>query len=233
MPDSQSGRSSEPTVIDGNVHEIQRRIAVAAEKAGRSPSSITLIAVTKTVGADEICQASAAGIRHFGESRVQESRAKIELLSSLQPQPIWHMVGHLQTNKAKLAADLFDLIHSVDSLKVAQAISAHASRDISVLIQVNLAGEETKSGFAPAEVGSAVTGISHLPKIEVKGLMTIAPYTRDPQEVRPIFRELRLLRDSLGLEQLSMGMTDDFEVAVEEGATMVRIGRAIFGDREV
>jgi pyridoxal phosphate enzyme (YggS family) len=233
MPDSQSGRSSKATVIDRNVHEIQRRIAVAAEKAGRSPSSITLIAVTKTVGADKIRQASAAGIRHFGESRVQESRAKIELLSSLQPQPIWHMVGHLQTNKAKLAADLFDFIHSVDSLKVAQAISTHASRYISVLIQVNLAGEETKSGFAPAEVGSAVAGISHLPKIEVKGLMTIAPYTRDPEEVRPIFRELRGLRDSLGLEQLSMGMTDDFEVAVEEGATMVRIGRAIFGDREV
>lgn len=232
MPDNQSAPIVKQTGVDRNVREIQQRIAGAAEKAGRSPSEITLIAVTKTVGVNGIREAFAAGIRHFGESRVQEARNKIDQLSSLEPHPAWHLVGHLQTNKAKPAVELFDFIHSVDSAKVAQAISDHALRGISVLIQVNVAGEESKSGFSPDEISQAVTEISSLPHIDVRGLMTIAPYTRHPEDVRPVFRRLRQLRDSLGLEQLSMGMTDDFEVAIEEGATMVRIGRAIFGDRE-
>jgi pyridoxal phosphate enzyme (YggS family) len=143
----------------------------------------------------------------------------------------WHMVGHLQTNKAKLAVGLFDMIQSIDSVKLAEAISRHAKRNIPILIQVNVAEEASKSGFSLDKVSSAVKEIARLPRLEIKGLMTIAPLTSDPEEVRPVFKQLRLLRDSLGLEHLSMGMTDDFEVAIEEGATIVRIGRAIFGER--
>lgn len=232
MPDNQSARTIKSTGVDRNVREIQQRIARAAEKAGVSPSGVTLIAVTKTVGTNGIQEAFAAGIRHFGESRVQEARDKLEQLSSLQPRPAWHMVGHLQTNKARPAVEIFDFIHSVDSVRVAQAISDHAIQDIAVLIQVNIAGEESKSGFSPDEIAQAITEISRLPHLNIIGLMTIAPYTRRPEDIRPVFRRLKELRDALGLEHLSMGMTDDFEVAIEEGATMVRIGRAIFGDRE-
>jgi hypothetical protein len=214
------------------VTAIQKRMAEAAEKASRSPSEITLVAVTKTVDAAAIKEAHAAGLRHFGESRIQAAREKLPLLSALQPAPTWHLVGHLQTNKAKTAAELFDIIHSVDSLKVAEAISQHAGRDISVLVQVNVAGEASKHGFALQDVIPALERIARLPHLRTKGLMTIAPYVDDPEEVRPVFRRLRLMRDSLGLEHLSMGMSDDFEVAIEEGATLVRIGRAIFGGRE-
>jgi len=233
MVDRQSAGGLEPASIDGNIREIRERIARAAQKGGRPPSEVTLIAVTKTVSSDGVRRAYAAGVRDFGESRVQEAMEKVEQLQSLVPRPVWHMVGHLQTNKARPAAGLFDCIHSVDSLKVAQAISDHASRDIGILIQVNLAGEATKSGFAPGDVDPALSEISRLRHIRIKGLMTIAPYTRNPEEVRPLFRQMRQMRDSLGLEHLSMGMTDDYEVAIEEGATMVRIGRAIFGDREM
>jgi len=233
MPESLSARTPTPTDIGKNVRQIQRRIATAAARGGRSAADITVIAVSKTAPVDAICQAFSFGITDFGESRVQEAAAKIEHLRTVDPKPVWHMVGHLQTNKAKLAGELFDCIHSIDSVKVADAVSHYATRDISVLVQVNVAGEDTKSGFSPGDLSSALTQISRLPHIKVRGLMTIAPYTRDTEEVRPIFRELRMLGHSLALEHLSMGMTDDFEVAVEEGATMVRIGRAIFGDREV
>jgi len=233
MAHSQSAQAPEPTSIDRNIHLIKERIARAAEKSGRSSSEVTLVAVTKTVSAERVHEAFAAGIEDFGESRVQEAAPKIEQLQSLDLRPVWHMVGHLQTNKAKPAAELFDFIQSIDSVRVAQAVSAHASHDIRVLLQVNLAGEETKSGFAAGDVAPVLAEISRLPHVDVKGLMTIAPYTRDPEDVRPVFRQLRMLRDSLGLEHLSMGMTDDYQVAVEEGATMVRIGRAIFGDWEM
>jgi pyridoxal phosphate enzyme (YggS family) len=218
--------------VESNIHEIRSRIARAAEKAGRSPADLTVIGVTKTIDLLLIQQAFQAGIRHFGESRIQEATDKIAQLSVLQPRPIWHMVGHLQTNKAKTAVGLFDIIHSVDSIRLAEAISEHAQQAIPILIQVNVSGEASKYGFAPNEVRSTVEQASHLPHLEIKGLMTIAPYTDNPEDIRPIFRQLRMLRDSLGLEHLSMGMTDDFEVAIEEGATMVRIGRAIFGERE-
>jgi hypothetical protein len=131
-----------------------------------------------------------------------------------------------------MATDLFDIIHSVDSIRLAEAVSQHAGHNVPILIQVNVSGEATKSGFSADELGSAVEQLSRLPHLQVAGLMTIAPYTDNPEEVRPVFRQLRELRDSMGLEHLSMGMTDDFEVAIEEGATMVRIGRAIFGERE-
>jgi pyridoxal phosphate enzyme (YggS family) len=141
------------------------------------------------------------------------------------------MVGHLQTNKAKTAIELFDMIQSVDSIRLAEVLSRHAQHRIPILLEVNVSGEASKFGLPPAEVSSAVEEIARLPHLEIRGLMTIAPLTDNPEEVRPIFKRLRLLRDSLGLEHLSMGMTDDFEVAIEEGATMVRIGRAIFGER--
>ncbi len=210
---------------------IRKRIAKAAERAGRSPSEVTLVAVTKTVDAAAIQEAFAAGLRHFGESRIQEAKEKLPLVCA-PAGPTWHLVGHLQTNKAKTATELFDVIHSVDSLKVAEAISQHADCDMSVLVQVNVAGEASKYGFALQDTIAALEHIARLPHLRIKGLMTIAPYADDPEEVRPVFRRLRLMRDSLGLEHLSMGMSHDFEVAIEEGATMVRIGRAIFGERE-
>jgi pyridoxal phosphate enzyme (YggS family) len=217
--------------IESNVRDLEKRITEAAERADRSPTEITLVTVTKTIAPTLIRRAFEVGIRHFGENRVQEAQSKIEKLSSLRPPATWHMVGHLQTNKAKLAVGLFDMIQSIDSVKLAEAISRHAQRNIPILIQVNVVEEASKSGFSLDKVSSAVKEIARLPRLEIKGLMTIAPLTSDPEEVRPVFKQLRLLRDSLSLEHLSMGMTDDFEVAIEEGATIVRIGRAIFGER--
>jgi len=217
--------------IEQNVRYVERSIAGACERAGRSPDDVTLIAVTKTIGIPAIEAAFNAGIRNFGENRVQEAQPKIEQLASLRPSLIWHMVGHLQTNKAKTAMDIFDIIHSVDSLRLAETLSQHSQSKLPVLIEVNVSGEATKSGFLLPEADEAVKRIGRLPNIEVGGLMTIAPWGSDAEEVRPIFRRLRQLGDALGLRHLSMGMTDDFEVAIEEGATLVRIGRAIFGER--
>ena len=217
--------------IERNLREVERRIAQAAQRAGRSPAEITIVAVTKEVAPQAIEDALEAGIRHIGENRIQEAREKIARLSNLKPRPTWHMVGHLQTNKAKTAVEIFDIIHSIDSLRLAEAISHRVESTFPVLLQVNISGEETKSGFSVAELPKAAEEVARLPRLEVNGLMTIAPLVSDPEEVRPIFRRLRQLRDSLGLEHLSMGMSDDFEVAVEEGATMVRIGRVIFGER--
>jgi pyridoxal phosphate enzyme (YggS family) len=217
--------------IARNLKDVERRIAQAAQTSGRSPQEITIIAVTKGLAPEAIDAVLEAGIRHIGENRVQEAREKIPLLSNLQPHPTWHMVGHLQTNKVKTAVEIFDIIHSIDSFRLAEALSGHTGNTIPVLLQVNISEEEHKSGFSEAELTKAVVEVARLPRLEVKGLMTIAPLVSEPEEVRPIFRRLRELRDSLGLEHLSMGMSDDFEVAVAEGATMVRIGRAIFGER--
>lgn len=217
--------------IARNLHDVERRIAQAAQRAGRAPAEITIVAVTKGLTAQAIEAALEAGIRHIGENRVQEAREKIARLSNLQPCPTWHMVGHLQTNKVKTAVEIFDIIHSIDSLRLAEALSGRARNTVPVLLQVNISGEEPKSGFSEAELPKAAEDVARLPMLKVKGLMTIAPLVSDPEEVRPIFRRLRELRDYLGLEHLSMGMSDDFEVAVGEGATMVRIGRAIFGER--
>jgi hypothetical protein len=208
---------------------ICERVARAAERAGRSPAEVTIVAISKSFPPEAIEEAAAAGIAHIGENRVQEAAAKIPSLRHL---PVtWHMVGHLQTNKAKTALELFDIIQSVDSLRLAEALSHRAERPVPVLLEVNVAGEASKFGFSPPEVPQAAEAVGRLPHLNVCGLMTIAPLVGDPEEVRPIFRELRQLRDALGLAELSMGMTDDFEVAIEEGATMVRIGRAIFGGR--
>jgi len=217
--------------VDRNVRDVRRRIAAACDRAGRSPDEVTLVAVTKNVAVPSIEAAYNAGVRHFGENRVQEAVPKVERFARLRPAITWHMVGHLQTNKAKTAVDVFDIIHSVDSVRLAEALSRRSRRKLPVLIEVNIAGEASKGGFSPSATAGAVQAIARLRNIEVGGLMTVAPWVDDPAEVRPVFRRLRQLRDALGLSHLSMGMTDDFEVAVEEGATMVRIGRAIFGER--
>jgi len=217
--------------IEQNVRDLQSRIARACEKARRSPDEVTLVAVTKTVDAAAIEAAFNAGVRDFGESRVQEAKPKIEQLQRLKPGITWHMVGHLQTNKAKTAADIFDIIHSVDSFKLARTLNDCSQKKLPILIQVNVSAEATKSGFQLPEVKDAVKQIGKLPNLEIQGLMTIAPWVSNAEEVRPVLRQMRQLRDSLGLRHLSMGMSDDFEVAIEEGATLVRIGRAIFGER--
>ncbi|MGQ9573612.1 MAG: YggS family pyridoxal phosphate-dependent enzyme [Dehalococcoidia bacterium] len=217
------------TIVAERLALIQQRVAQAAERAGRSPAEVTIVAVSKSFPAQAIEEAAAAGIAHIGESRVQEAAVKIPALRHL---PVtWHLVGHLQTNKAKTALELFDIIHSMDSLHLAEALSRRAQRPVPVLLEVNVAGEASKFGFPPHEVLQAAEAVARLPHLNVLGLMTVAPWVSDAEEVRPVFRELRRLRDALGLAELSMGMTDDFEVAIEEGATLVRIGRAIFGER--
>ncbi len=218
-----------PTIAE-NLQLVKQRVAHAAERAGRNPSTVTIVGVSKTFPPEVIIEAYQAGLRHFGENRVQEAQAKRPDLVSLSG-VTWHLVGHLQSNKAKAASELFDVIHSVDSLKLAETLERHAQRSVSLLLEVNVAGEASKFGVPPEEVHALVEGISGLSKVRAVGLMTVAPVVSNPEEARPVFRKLRELACSLGLTELSMGMTDDFEVAIEEGATMVRIGRAIFGAR--
>ena len=217
--------------IRANLGRVQEAVARACARAGRSPDHVLLIAVSKTVDAERIRLAIAAGVAALGENRVQEAREKIEALG--RPVP-WHLIGSLQTNKAKEAARLFDWIHSVDRLELARELSrrAHgAERTLDVLLQVNLGDEPQKGGVAPAEVKVLQEAMAGLPGLRVRGLMAIPPVTESPERTRPYFRRLRELRDELGLEHLSMGMSADFEVAIEEGATMVRVGTAIFGAR--
>ena len=216
----------------GNLDTIRHRIATAAARAGRDPGDVTLVAVSKTIPPAGIEDALAAGQTLFGESKLQEANAKIPLISS---RAHWHMIGHLQSNKARDAVALFELIHSVDSVPLAGEINKWADRagkTQPILLEVNVAGEARKFGFKPDAVEAALREIHALPRLEVAGLMTIAPYTDDPERARPFFRQLRALRDRLGLRQLSMGMTGDFEVAIEEGATFVRLGTAVFGERK-
>ena len=217
------------TTIAERVAHLRQRVERAAERAGRSPADVTIVAVSKGFPPQAIEEAVAAGIAHVGENRVQEAATKVPGLRDL---PVtWHLVGHLQTNKAKTALELFDIIHSVDSLHLAEALSHRSQRPLPVLLEVNVAGEAAKFGFPPDEVTAAAQAIARLPNLDLRGLMTVAPFVSDPEAVRPVFRELRRLRDALGLAELSMGMSDDFEVAIEEGATLVRIGRAIFSER--
>jgi pyridoxal phosphate enzyme (YggS family) len=189
------------------------------------------VAVTKGFEVTAIKAAFDSGIKNFGENRVQEAEGKIAQLTDLKLAVTWHLVGHLQSNKAKIAVELFDIIHSVDSVKLAEILNRRVEKPLPVMLEVNVSGEATKVGFSLGELVAAVKEIGQLPNLKLMGLMTVAPVAVEPEAVRPVFRKLRELRDSLGLKHLSMGMTDDFEVAVEEGATMLRIGRAIFGDR--
>lgn len=214
------------------IAEVRGRIARACERSGRRARDVTLVAVTKTHGVEAIVAAYDAGVRDFGENRVQEAEPKIEAMRARGLDVTWHLIGHLQTNKARAAARLFDILHSVDSQRLAEAINARADHRIPVLIEVNVAGEASKHGVAPVEADALAAAVGRMPNLEVVGLMTVAPMVDDPEDVRPVFARLRELRDAMGLRELSMGMTDDFEVAVEEGATIVRVGRAIFGPRE-
>jgi pyridoxal phosphate enzyme (YggS family) len=219
--------------IKDNLVALQKRIDRACERSGRLPSDVTLVAVTKTVDTAAVIAAYDCGIHNFGENRIQGAQVKIEALDFLRTNITWHMIGHVQGNKTKLATNLFDIIHSVDSARLAHTLSRQAQKPLPVLIQVNVSGEETKQGIALDDLNIAFKDISRLSNIEIKGLMTMAPASDDPEAARPVFHALRQLRDSLGLEHLSMGMTDDFEVAIEEGATIVRIGRAIFNQRRL
>jgi PLP dependent protein len=216
------------------------RIRQAALACGRDPRSVRLVAVSKTVSAERVRQAVAAGVDTLGENYIQEARAKIDALAAL---PVaWHFIGHLQTNKAKYAVRLFELIHTVDSLKLATELdrqAAKAGKTQRVLVQVNVSGEATKSGASEVEAGRLVAEIAKLPHLSLEGLMTMPPFFDQPEKARPYFRGLRRLRDEIrqrdlpgvDLRELSMGMTGDFEVAIAEGATLVRIGTAIFGER--
>lgn len=233
-------------MLEQNLMHVQQRIARAAERAGRDPREITLVAVSKTFPAETILAAYALGVRHLGENRVEEAAQKIPIVKSqIAQSPItWHLVGHLQSRKVKDALALFDFIHSIDTVALAQKIETRAAalnKTIPILLEVNISGEATKYGFAPeprAAFFEAVRAILALPHLDVQGLMTIAPIVAQPDDARPYFRALRALRDELrarfpecAWQHLSMGMTDDFEAAIAEGATMVRIGRAIFGER--
>ncbi len=228
--------------IGPNLARVQERIALAAQRAGRRPSEITLVAVTKTRPPEDLAAVYEAGVRDIGENRVEEAAVKKPQLDLTEL--TWHLVGHLQSRKARQAVDLFDVIHSVDSVKLAHkldAIATERARVMPVLLEVNVSGEESKYGLPLADQAAfeaAVSEIAALSHLRLDGLMTVAFVARDPEEVRPVFARLRALRDELqirfpqaGWQHLSMGMTDDLEVAIEEGATMLRIGRAIFGPR--
>jgi pyridoxal phosphate enzyme (YggS family) len=224
--------------ITGNLARVRERIARAAERAGRRANEITLIAVSKTFPAEAIRAAYDAGLREFGENRVQEFEAKHANLTDLDV--TWHLIGHLQSNKAKRAAQLFDRVDSVDSLALAQKLELAADdheKHLRVLIEVHLGAETTKSGVAETDLPALAEGISALAHLDLHGLLAIPPYSDDRERARPYFRKLRELRDQLNLRvgislpTLSMGMSHDFEIAIEEGATEIRVGTALFGVR--
>ena len=217
--------------IAANIEKMQRRLALACERGRRDLSTVKVIAVSKNFPAEAVRMALQCGLKHFGENRVQEAQSKYAELGDMRTQLTLHFIGHLQTNKVKEAVKTVDIIQSVDSLRLANMLNDNAAKKLPVLIQVNIAEEETKYGFPVENLDANVKSIRELQSLEVLGLMTIAPAVDDPENVRPIFRKLRDLNEQFGFKELSMGMTDDFEVAVEEGATMIRIGRAIFGER--
>ena len=216
--------------IGDHVAVVRERISRACERAGRSPDEVTLIAVTKGFGSEAIREVVAAGVRDIGENRVQEAEAKRAGMGDLDG-VTWHMIGHLQSNKVKAALGLFDILHSVDSIHLAEAVSRRASTAVPAFLEVNAAAEATKSGFRLDELKDAYEQIVQMPNIELRGLMTVAPMAGNAEDVRPVFRRLREEAERLGLRELSMGMSEDFEVAIEEGATHVRVGSAIFGER--
>ncbi len=223
--------------IAGNLKRVHEEMARACDRVGRAHNEVELVAVTKTHEAETIAVAFDQGQRLFGESRVQEARAKIPLL----PAPArWHFIGHLQKNKIRHALPLFEMIHSVDSVELAQQIDRIAAEEglhPRVLVEINVAGEASKHGVPVGNAEAALEKILALPRLSLEGLMTIPPLARDPENSRPFFRKLRQLREevevSLGMKlaHLSMGMSDDFTVAIEEGATLVRVGTRIFGAR--
>ena len=223
--------------LASNLETIRRRIEAACARAGRPESSVTLLAVTKGQPPDVVSEAAQLGLTVFGENKVQEAKAKIPLCPGRLR---WHMIGHLQTNKCRDAVDLFEMVQGVDSLHVAEELNKRAdqaARTLPVLLEVNIVGEASKFGYPPERLLAELTQLNSLNRLEIHGLMTVPPWAAEPERVRPIFRQLRELKSQceqqLGapLPQLSMGMTGDFEIAIEEGATMVRLGTALFGPR--
>ena len=217
--------------IADNITFLRERMQAAARRSGREPGAVKLVGVTKGVRPEAVSEAMAAGLGDFGENFVQEAETRIQALGGRRPGETWHFIGHLQSNKAASALRLFDIIQSVDSLLLAEHLSRRATSPVSVLLEVNVAAEASKFGFPPAEAPEAIMRVKELSNLQLIGLMTVAPALRDQENVRPVFRELRRLAESHSLPELSMGMTDDYETAIEEGATIVRIGRAIFGER--
>ena len=228
-------------VLLDNIKKVFRKISSAAIRSGRSPFDIKFIAVTKTVDIERIKEAIDLGVRVFGENKVQEAKEKISALRAQVPgsEVEWHLIGHLQKNKAKVAVMLFDMVHSLDSASLAEELNKYAEKAGKiqrVLIQVKLSGEDTKYGVAREDLMDLIGYVSNMKNLKIEGLMTIPPFFENPEMVRPYFRELRELRDAAEragyeLPELSMGMTNDFEIAILEGATMVRIGTGIFGER--
>jgi pyridoxal phosphate enzyme (YggS family) len=222
--------------IRDNLEAVEARIAAACRKAGRSRDEVKLVAVSKTKPAEAVLEAAGAGQILFGENKVQEAQSKIPLCPGHFQ---WHLIGHLQSNKARVAASgLFRMIHSVDSEKLLRLLDEYAAVPLPVLIQVNVSGEGSKEGCAPKEAAALIEAANQCSKVEVHGLMTIPPFTPDPEKARIHFSNLRKLRDRLQQEtgtllpELSMGMSHDFEIAIEEGSTFVRIGSSIFGERK-
>src|SRR6266571_8492039 len=217
------------TNVRENCHRVLDRIHAAAARSARLPQAIQLIAVTKTAGADKIRQAADAGVAHVGENRLQEALPKREALRDL---PLtWHFIGHLQTNKAKKVVEQFDWIQCVDRRELAEKLNHTAAKPLPVLIEVNMGSEVTKSGIDPGNLQTFIEDLAGYERLRLRGLMTIPPFFDNPEHVRPYFRRLREVSERFNLPELSMGMSHDFEVAVEEGATMVRIGTLLFGER--
>lgn len=225
------------TDIATHLAEVHRQIEAAAARAGRDPATVRLVAVSKTHPAEAVVAAAEAGQRVFGESRVQESRDKIPACPAGLD---WHFIGHLQKNKVRQALPLFGFFHSIDSTPLAAAIdriAGETNKPVEGLLEVNVSGEETKHGFRPDQLRAEFPALTKLPNLRIRGLMTMAPYSDNPEDARPVFRALRELRDELQAEhnhplpELSMGMSGDFQPAIEEGATLVRIGSSIFGAR--
>jgi len=229
--------------IAENVAGITKRVDLSAQRSNRDPQIVTLMAVTKTISADRIREAYDAGIRVFGENRVQEFADKVDALRNL-PEAEWHLIGHLQSNKSAKATELFAHVNSLDSIRLAEKLNTAASqlsKKLSVLVEINIGGEQAKSGIAPdsPELERLLRIAPELSSLEFRGLMTVPPYNDDPEQSRPYFRRMRALFErvksrnlqAIRMDVLSMGMSQDFEVAIEEGSTCVRIGTAIFGER--
>jgi len=224
--------------ISTHLERIREKIANAAARANRSADDVQLIAVTKTQSLDALAEALELGLREFGESKVQEARLKVDRFGS---RARWHLIGHLQKNKVREAVHLFDRFDAVDSLELAEEINRRADeigKTFPILLQVNVSGESTKYGVKPFDAPRIAEAINALPRLEVHGLMTMAPYSEDPERARPVFAGLRECRDAieketgLQLPQLSMGMSGDFEIAIEEGSTQIRVGTTLFGERK-
>lgn len=211
-----------------NLDAVRRRMAAAAERAGHPPETVQLVAVTKTVGLDEVHALCDLGIQHLGENRLQAAQPKI---AALDRDVLWHMIGPVQRRKAKEVVNLFQCVDAVDRIEVAEALNKRCDEQgtrMDVLLEVNVSGEQQKHGFRPDELELALDSMRKLDSLRVQGLMTMAPYVEDPEKTRPVFAGLRRIAQQFGLTELSMGMTNDFEIAIEEGATQVRIGSALF-----